>query len=64
MMLGDDNENIRNAGAVKVLAHRKQVAIKKVPIMMTAPCTQEFDSLVRYTNSELESKCLLRISQF
>ena len=47
MMLGDDNENIRNAGAAKVLAHRKQVAIKKVQIMMTAPCTvQQFDLLV------------------
>ena len=26
MMLGDDNENVRNAEVAKVLAHRKQVA--------------------------------------
>ena len=25
-MLGDDNENVRNVGVAKVLAHRKQVA--------------------------------------
>ena len=26
MMFGDDNENVRNVGEAKVLAHRKQVA--------------------------------------
>ena len=34
-MLRDDNENVRNVGAAKVLAHRKQVAVTKVQITMT-----------------------------
>ena len=48
VMLGDDNENVRNVGAAIVLAHRKQVAVKKVQMTMTAPCTDSsLNSLVR-----------------
>ena len=65
MIKKGNNENIRSVGEAKVLAHRKQVTIPKVQIMMTATYTeQQFNSFVRCTNSGLGSKCFLRISQF
>ena len=39
-MLGDGSENVRNVGVAKVLAHRKQVAVTKVQMTMTAHCSE------------------------
>ena len=59
-MVGDDEESARNMGVAKVLLLRKQVAEESANNDDWAPCTeQQFDSLVRCTNSELRNKCFL-----
>ena len=46
-MLGDENENVRNVGEAKVLAHQTQAAEESANNDDWPPCTKQlFDSLV------------------